>query len=263
MSFGTFLWVALFQLRIWQYLLIFRWKQRAVGRYLLWPAIYVFVLIVPYTVAAILFPPSIGFEYFPENNDCVTKAPVYMFAIAIIVIELCSAIALTYLARNINTCFREFREIVIIISTTVAATVASIIVRWIPNTTGSKFYKGMLDTSFMLIAAQLYLIVLLSKPIYHSIVDPNEYVEYFMHRLRTQNLMQEYSISTAGQVDNLTSTLRTSTTVAASRHSWLGGPNRRENALNAYHALEEINEGHSSSNRNSNSNSNQYIRKLV
>ncbi|KAI8326530.1 hypothetical protein GQ54DRAFT_1418 [Martensiomyces pterosporus] len=215
MSLGIFLFVALFQFRVYQYIAIFLWKRRATGAYLWVPVAYLVLISLSYGLAACLLPQSLGFAYYPETKSCHTQNAIFVSGLCMLALQFGVSVALTFKARKINACFNEYREIVITITLTALASLVSILARWLPGGTNTKYQLATAETFAMFIASQVHFFIILGPPVYHSIVDKDEYLRYFIERMRDLGLAREYDlVETAGSGSSASATSQMGTLVA-------------------------------------------------
>ncbi|KAJ1965893.1 hypothetical protein GGI12_000465 [Dipsacomyces acuminosporus] len=195
MSLGSFLFIGLFQFRVYQYIVIFLWRKRAKGRYLWCPVLYLVTISFAYALAAFLLPPKWGFSYNVKNQTCHAQSPIFIFGLCVLVVQFAISVALTVKARTINACFNEYVEIIVTISLTALSGVVTILVHWYPASPDQKYPLRIVETLAVLVFSQVYFVLILGPPIYHSLVDREQYLCYFMRRLMDYRLVREYDLA--------------------------------------------------------------------
>ncbi|KAI8322145.1 hypothetical protein GQ54DRAFT_297581 [Martensiomyces pterosporus] len=195
MSLGGYLWMSLFQYRVYQYIVIFTWKRRITGRCLWLPLSYIVSIPLIYAVVAAALPQDIGFTFIAPLQMCTSSNWFFYLSISFVFFQLLVFAFIIYMARTIHTCFNEYREIVICFIVATLALIAGIATFWIPLTPSRVFLFGVLNTVLPLLIAQVYFIVLLARPIYHSIVDSEEYLKFFLNRMKESRLIREYQMA--------------------------------------------------------------------
>ncbi|KAI8321375.1 hypothetical protein GQ54DRAFT_252414, partial [Martensiomyces pterosporus] len=195
MSLGVFMFIGLFQLRVYQYITIFIWKRRAVGKRLWIPIGYVYSISVIYAIASVALPQNHGFDYDSKEDACITQNAIYIFGLVLLGIQLVVTLMLTVKARKINACFNEFREIVAIIVLTCIAGVISACTRWLPSGPNKLFESRLVNTLAIFFATEVNFFIILGPPIYHSIFNKEEHLRYFMRRMKMTNLVRQYEMA--------------------------------------------------------------------
>ncbi|KAI8326528.1 hypothetical protein GQ54DRAFT_307515 [Martensiomyces pterosporus] len=200
MSLGVYLFFALFQIRVYFYISIFIWRRAARGK-LLWALIaYQSVLSLAYAIVAAVLPKDLGYEYYADSYTCMNHNAIYYVGIGLVVFQFAVSLGLTFKARKINSRFNEFREFVVILTFTFVAGVISICTRMIRGLHDRRSTVDVLDTVAQFIPTQAYFFVVLGPPIYHSIVDRERHLAYFMSRMVEANLVRQYDMASNAQL---------------------------------------------------------------
>ncbi|KAI8321372.1 hypothetical protein GQ54DRAFT_298038 [Martensiomyces pterosporus] len=204
MSLGGYLWMSLFQYRVYQFIVIFIWKRKLTGKYFWLPIAYIVLIPLIYGIVAAALPQDMGLKYIAQLQMCKGSNGFFYFSISFVFFQLLAFIFIIFMARNIHTCFNEYREIVICFIVATLALIAGIATFWVPLTPERIFILGALNTVLPIFIAQVYFFVLLGRPVYHSIFDKEEYLRFFLARMRQYNLIREYQManneSTAGML---------------------------------------------------------------
>ncbi|KAI8326529.1 hypothetical protein GQ54DRAFT_307516 [Martensiomyces pterosporus] len=245
MSLGIYLFFALFQLRVYLYISIFNWKRRAKGVYLWVPIGYHVAVPLAYAIVAAALPQSLGYGYSPDTYTCMNHDAIYYIGIGLTAFQFLISAGLTFKARKINTCFNEFREFVIILAIAMVAGVLSICTRMMSGWQDRSYTVDALDTAAEFIPAQAYFFVVLGPPIYHSIVDKDEYLAYFMRKMLKANLVRQYDMSYTGQLTGtngfgLGSGADSSVTNRVPGHNITEGRHSRFKELSSTHNTESL-----------------------
>ncbi|KAI8321381.1 hypothetical protein GQ54DRAFT_261879 [Martensiomyces pterosporus] len=216
MSLGMYCVVCCYTFRIYEYICIFQWRIRATGRHL-WVPLALWALVpLAYGVLASALPPSSGIEYVEDTMICRASKPIYFIAVAaLIVLALVCGYA-TFAARHLNACFNEFRELLPMVFVTLTVCVVQVTFRWIPDIGGNVFTYNTLVTITDFIVGQVSFYALVTKPVYHCAVDRDEYLKYFLRKLKRENLEEEYEIANGQEMDHVS----TSLTSTAGNQSW-------------------------------------------
>ncbi|KAJ1950529.1 hypothetical protein FBU59_000635 [Linderina macrospora] len=194
-SLGSISFAGLFLFRVYHYWLIFILKRRPTGWYLSLPIGSIATLVVAYTVAAIALPPRYGFDYIVETDECTAAYPIYYSGVGIMVVQLIAVVCLVFMARKVTPLFNEFAELVVILVSMASSFGLSIAFRWIIRGNDSRVVIGIINTSLLLVACQVYYIALLGRPVFHALVDPEQYLMFVLRKMKESNLATEYDFS--------------------------------------------------------------------
>ncbi|KAJ2725657.1 hypothetical protein GGI07_001157 [Coemansia sp. Benny D115] len=205
MSLGVYSVISCHIFRIYQYLCIFEWKVKASGWYL-WSAVCLW-LVVPlvYGVFATALPESRGTSYVAEPPMCLAHKPAYFAAVALLVLLMVCWIWATVLMRRVHVCFNEYRELLVVIVSTVIVILMQVVLRWVPGVGDSGFAFNTMASVSDVCIAQVGFFVLISRPAYHCLVDREEYLRRFLHTLRRENRQAEYEMANGEQMVRLSS----------------------------------------------------------
>ncbi|KAI8321373.1 hypothetical protein GQ54DRAFT_325070 [Martensiomyces pterosporus] len=195
MSLGGYLWMSLFQFRVYQFIAIFIWKRRVQGKYLWYPVAYMVAIPLAYAIVAAALPQNIGLKYIPPLELCFGSKAYFYVAMALVFFQILAFIFIIFMARNIHTCFNEYTEILVCFFVALGALIGGIVTFWIPATPHRAFIFGTLNTVLPIATAQVYFYVLLVRPVYHSVFDKEEYLKFFLARMRQYNLIREYQMA--------------------------------------------------------------------
>ncbi|KAJ2741395.1 hypothetical protein GGI20_005217 [Coemansia sp. BCRC 34301] len=205
MSLGVFSVISCHLLRIYQYQCIFQWRIRANGKHLWIPAALWTIIPLTYGILASVLPEDKGNSYVADPPMCLAEKPVYFVAVAFTVILMILWVYATVLMRQVNVCFNEYRELLVVIVTTILVVVTQVVLRWIPAIGDSGFvYNTMASMSDVLIG-QISLFLLVYKPAYHCLVDKDEYLKYFLRTLKRENRQTEYELANGEELARVSS----------------------------------------------------------
>ncbi|KAJ2891639.1 hypothetical protein GGI21_005806, partial [Coemansia aciculifera] len=111
----------------------------------------------------------------------------------------------TVLMRRVNVCFNEYRELLVVIITTVCIVILQVVLRWIPAIGDTGFaYNTMASMSDVLIG-QTSLFLLVYKPAYHCLVNKDDYLKYFLRTLKRENRQTEYELANGEELARISS----------------------------------------------------------
>ncbi|KAJ1950528.1 hypothetical protein FBU59_000634 [Linderina macrospora] len=114
-------------------------------------------------------------------------------AIAIIAILVAAIIVLTFMARKINSCFNESKELIVITSSITVLVIASIASRWFATDNSRAFWMGVANMVLMVVACNVFFLVVLGPPTYHAIFHHEEHLKQFMYKLVKSDLYNKYN----------------------------------------------------------------------
>ncbi|KAJ1797802.1 hypothetical protein LPJ59_002899 [Coemansia sp. RSA 2399] len=198
MSLGIYTVVSCHIFRIYQYHCIFRWRVRAQGRRL-WAAVALWaVLPLTYGILASALPAARGGNDYTEAM-CVSHKPLYFVAVAFLVLLLACWTLATLMMHGINVCFDEYRELLVVIAATIVVVALQVVLRWVPRIGDSGFAYNTMASLTDILAGQVSLLVLVAKPAFHCLYDRDQYLRFFLHKLRREDKEAEYEMANGGQ----------------------------------------------------------------
>ncbi|KAJ2511977.1 hypothetical protein H4217_007118 [Coemansia sp. RSA 1939] len=197
MSLGVYTVVSCHVFRIYQYHCIFRWRVRATGRRLWIPVAAWTAIPLAYGVLASALPANRGGNDYIDGM-CVSYKPLYFVAVVLLVLLLVVWACATLMMRGINVCFDEYRELLIVIGSTVVVVALQVALRWVPGIGDTGFSYNSLASITDVLIGQISLLVLIARPMFHCIRDRDRYLRYFLHTLRREDRETEYELANGG-----------------------------------------------------------------
>ncbi|ORX73072.1 hypothetical protein DL89DRAFT_265228 [Linderina pennispora] len=195
MCLGGYLWMSLFQARLYQYISIFIWKQRVKGKYFWYPMIYMVSIPLVYGIVSIALPEENGIRYVPERKGCDGSMNLFYMSISFCFLQMLAFIFVLFYSRHINTCFSEYRQVVWCFIVACVCLIIGIATAWIPLTPERIFIFGALNTMLPILVAQVYFFVILGPPVFHCMFNRQKHLSYFAQRLRESNMTREYQLA--------------------------------------------------------------------
>ncbi|KAJ2884424.1 hypothetical protein H4R27_002101 [Coemansia aciculifera] len=205
MSLGVYSVISCHLLRIYQYQCIFEWRIRANGKHLWIPAALWTILPLTYGILASVLPEDKGNSYVADPPMCIAEKPVYFVAVAFTVVLMILWVYATVLMRRVNVCFNEYRELLVVIITTILVVLTQVVLRWIPAIGDSGFAYNTMASMSDVLMGQISLFVLIYKPAYHSLTDKDEYLKYFLRTLKRENRQTEYELANGEDMARISS----------------------------------------------------------
>ncbi|KAJ1880952.1 hypothetical protein H4R99_001488 [Coemansia sp. RSA 1722] len=202
MSLGVYSVISCHIFRIYQYHCIFRWKIRATGVYLWLPVVVWALFPLIYGILAAALPENLGISV-QLPTGCYAAKPSYFVALAFLLLLLLAWVYATLLMTRVNVCFSEYRELLLVICSTVSVVLVQVILRWVPGVGDSGFaYNTMTSVTDVLIG-QISFLVLVGRPAYHCLVDRDEYLSRFLQTLKQENRQSEYELANGEKISRL------------------------------------------------------------
>ncbi|KAJ1661819.1 hypothetical protein IW140_006396 [Coemansia sp. RSA 1813] len=201
MSLGVYMVVSCHIFRIYQYHCIFRWRVRATGKYLWIPVAVWAVIPLTYGILASALPAQGGGNDYIGGAEpmCVSYKPLYFVAVGFLVLLLVTWMYATLKMHGINVCFDEYRELLVVIGSTVVVVALQVVLRWVPGVGDVGFAYNTMASMTDILIGQVSLFVLIAKPAFHCMYDRDLYLKYFLHTLRREDRETEYELANGGQ----------------------------------------------------------------
>ncbi|KAJ2906383.1 hypothetical protein GGI21_004046, partial [Coemansia aciculifera] len=195
MALGVLAFIALFQMRLYQFLFVFVWNQRAEGLYFIIPTAYMFTLSTIYAAMAFMMQPSVGFAYDPATTGCVTQNPIYYTGVVFVIIQAGICGGLLYKIRKAETCFKEFRNFAIIYGVALAAGVIAFAMRIVAQNTGKLVLAGVVTIAVVCLSQQVYFWMILGRTLYNCVRFPQEFQADFVQKIDDSGLSEVYELA--------------------------------------------------------------------
>ncbi|KAJ2747217.1 hypothetical protein GGI20_000738 [Coemansia sp. BCRC 34301] len=195
MALGVLIFTAMFQMRLYQFLFVFVWKQRAEGLYFIIPTAYIFLLSTIYAAMAFMMQPSIGFAYDPVTNGCVTQNPIYYTGLVIVIIQAGICGGLLYKIRKAESCFGEFKKFAIIYGVSMLSGVIALAMRIVAQNTGKLVLAGIVTIVVVCLSQQVYFWMILGYTVYNCARFPQAYQSRFVETIDTNGLSEVYELA--------------------------------------------------------------------
>ncbi|KAJ1643666.1 hypothetical protein J3B02_003232 [Coemansia erecta] len=208
MSLGVYSIISCHIFRIYQYHCIFQWKIRATGIYLWLPILSWSLFPFIYGILASALPENLGISV--KLNDppvCYAAKPSYFVALAFLIILLLCWVYATLLMNRVNVCFNEYRELLLVICSTVFVVIVQVVLRWVPGIGDSGFAYNTMTSMTDILIGQISFFVLVFKPASHCLFDRDEYLHVFLRTLRRENRQSEYELANGEKINRISSSL--------------------------------------------------------
>ncbi|KAJ2351011.1 hypothetical protein H4S02_013694, partial [Coemansia sp. RSA 2611] len=171
------------------------WRIRATGKHLWIPIALWTVLPLTYGILASVLPEDKGNSYVTDPPMCIAEKPVYFVAVAFTVILMLFWVYATVLMRRVNVCFNEYRELLVVIISTIFVVLMQVVLRWIPAIGETGFAYNTLASMSDVLIGQISLFLIIYKPTYHCVANKEDYLKYFLRTLKRENRQTEYELA--------------------------------------------------------------------
>ncbi|KAJ1728576.1 hypothetical protein LPJ72_005403 [Coemansia sp. Benny D160-2] len=209
---GVFLFIHIHIFRLYTYLRIFEQLKRMTVRVYAIGALIYLVFALGYGIPVTILRNSLTVRFVPSLGICVYGLAFIEISFSIIWAGWLAILVVTVLARNINTSFNEYKEMVLIITlssiTLLYETIAHNIVheyilyRWLRT----------LSTFMEYLTNQTSLFILLGVPVYNCIFNHEAYKKRFFEKMRADGMVARYNLT----LENRTADTNVESTVAPS-----------------------------------------------
>ncbi|KAJ2886296.1 hypothetical protein H4R27_000784 [Coemansia aciculifera] len=195
MALGVLMFNAMLQMRIYQFLFVFVWKQRAEGLYFIIPTAYIFLLSTIYAAVAFMMQPSLGFAYDPDTNGCLAQNPIYFTGVALVVIQAGITGGLLYKVRKAESCFNEFKEFAIIAGVALFAGIVALALRIVAQNTGKLVLAGVVTIAVVCLSQQVYFWLILGRTVYNCARHGEKFQRDFVEKIDANGLSEVYEMA--------------------------------------------------------------------
>ncbi|KAI8319588.1 hypothetical protein GQ54DRAFT_265066 [Martensiomyces pterosporus] len=193
--FGMFLFIFVHILRLYLYIRIFnKVKKITIWCYVV-PAIIYVVIVLGFGLPATLLQSSLSVQYIQSLGVCTYGTAFKEISFAVVWLGWLGVLLAAFLARNINTSFNEFREMVLIcVVTSIAIAYLSILHHIVSNYIIITWAR-VTTTMFEYLGCQTSLAILLGVPVYNCIFHHDEYKRRFYEKMRSDGMVSRYRLT--------------------------------------------------------------------
>ncbi|KAJ1662350.1 hypothetical protein EV178_005956 [Coemansia sp. RSA 1646] len=192
-------------------------------RVYIYGALIFLAIILGYGIPITVLRNTLTVQYVPELGTCIYGTAFIELSFAIVWAGWVSVIIVTIVARNINTSFNEYKEMVIIIILSSITLTYETITHNIVREYVLYRWSRTLSTYMEYLASQTALFVLLGVPIYNCIFNREGYKRQFFEKMRADGMVARYNYTIA----NTTGSTNVVSTAISSEY---GGVEVPENA---------------------------------
>ncbi|KAJ2459460.1 hypothetical protein GGF42_001456 [Coemansia sp. RSA 2424] len=205
MALGVLLFIALFQIRVYQFLFVFVWKQRTEGIYFIIPTAYISLLSTIYAAMAFIMQTNVGFAYDPATNGCVAQNPIYYTGVALVVIQASICGGLIYKVRTAESCFNEVRKFAIMYGVALLAGIIALAMRIVAQNTGKLVLAGIVTLVVVCLSQQVYFWMILGPTVYNCARHAQEFQNNFVGQIDARGLSEVYELACRYPLGEITS----------------------------------------------------------
>ncbi|KAJ2868720.1 hypothetical protein GGI22_000696 [Coemansia erecta] len=198
---GVFLFIHINIFRLYTYLRIFRELKRMRPRVYVIGALLYLATIMGYGIPITVLHNKLTVEFIPELGTCMYGTVFIELSFAIVWIGWVAVVAVTVVARDINTSFNEYKEMVIIIILSSITITYETIAHNIVRDYVLYRWSRTLSTFMEYLSSQSALFVLLGVPVYNCIFHRESYRRKFFEKMRADGMVARYEYALASTTD--------------------------------------------------------------
>ncbi|KAJ2516200.1 hypothetical protein H4217_004734 [Coemansia sp. RSA 1939] len=209
---GVFLFIHIHIFRLYTYLRIFEQLKRMTVRVYAIGALIYLVVALGYGIPITILRNSLTVRFVPSLGICVYGMAFIEISFSIIWAGWLAILVVTVLARNINTSFNEYKEMVLIITLSSITLLYETIVHNIVQEYILYRWLRTLSTFMEYLTNQTSLFILLGVPVYNCIFNHEAYKKRFFEKMRADGMVARYNLT----LENRTADTNVESTVAPS-----------------------------------------------
>ncbi|KAJ1987242.1 hypothetical protein GGI25_005923 [Coemansia spiralis] len=194
---GVFLFLHLHIFRIYTYIRIFKRLRRVTVKVYVYGAAIYLVIILGYGVPLTVLRSTLSVQYLPELGTCYYGTTFAELTFAIIWAGWFSIVAITFIARDINTSFNEYHEMVLITTIGSITLTYQTISQNISRGYTLRVWSRAIGTFSEYLVSQTSLFILLCVPVYNCMFHREEYKRRFFEKMRADGMVARYNYSVA------------------------------------------------------------------
>ncbi|PIA13417.1 hypothetical protein COEREDRAFT_89619 [Coemansia reversa NRRL 1564] len=219
---GALSFVALLQLRVYGYINTFIWNRKPTGVYFIAPIIYIISMSILYAILSFVLPLNGGFVYNNITNTCVAQNVIYYIGLTFMIIQTVVLCLLLFKARTIDSCFWEFRKMLLVASVGILFGIIVLAIQHVHFGDDKVAVKGILVIIFTLLPQQVYFYTILGPPVYHLLRHREYYLHEFAAIVEEKGLAHIYELAGGcplGEISDLSDSGKPYRTTAVNRLS--------------------------------------------
>ncbi|KAJ1799874.1 hypothetical protein LPJ59_001522 [Coemansia sp. RSA 2399] len=199
---GIFLFIHINVFRLYTYLRIFReMKRMRVHVYVIGAVVYL-AIIVAYGIPVTVLRNKLTVQFVPELGTCIYGTVFIELSFAIVWMGWIAVVVVTVVARNINTSFNEYKEMVLIIILSSITLTYETIAHNIVRDYVLYRWSRTLSTYMEYLSSQSALFILLGVPVYNCIFHRESYRREFFEKMRADGMVARYEYMLANTTDS-------------------------------------------------------------
>ncbi|KAJ2267796.1 hypothetical protein J3F81_004948, partial [Coemansia sp. RSA 371] len=192
---GMFMFAFVHIFRLYVYIRIFKRRQKVTYVQYLAAAILYAVIIAAYGIPVTLMHNKLTVMFVPEFQTCVYGQLFSEMSFGIVWAAWLAFLVMAYMARNINTSFKEYKEMLIIVVLTSISIAYQTVVHHVVREYTAYRWARITSTFFEYLASQTSLVVLLWVPVYNCIFHRREFRRKFFDKMKADGMAARYGMT--------------------------------------------------------------------
>ncbi|KAJ1859023.1 hypothetical protein GGH12_000868 [Coemansia sp. RSA 1822] len=192
---GIFMYVFVHIFRLYVYIRIFkRGQQVTYVQYVVAGIVYA-VIIAAYGIPVTLMRNKLTVMFVLELRTCVYGRLFTELSFGIVWAGWVAVLVVAYMARNINTSFKEYREMLLIVLLASVAIAYQTVVHHVVREYTAHRWARITSTFFEYLASQTSLVILLRVPVYNCIFHRREFRRKFFDKMKADGMAAQYGMT--------------------------------------------------------------------
>ncbi|KAJ2158370.1 hypothetical protein GGF46_003818 [Coemansia sp. RSA 552] len=192
---GTFMFIFVHILRLYIYIRIFKRFQRVTLKVYVVATVIYLVFILSFGIPISILRSKLTIVFAPQLSTCIYGTVFIELSFAIVWAGWLAILIITYSARNINTSFKEYREMLLIVFLGSTSIVYQSVIHHIVQDFTVHRWTRVTSAFVEYVASQTSLVILLWTPVYNCMFHREEFQRRFFEKMQADGMSARYGLT--------------------------------------------------------------------
>ncbi|KAJ2712940.1 hypothetical protein H4R19_002495 [Coemansia spiralis] len=193
--FGVFAFIFIHIMRLYVYIRIFLKARRVTYRVYVTATVFYALIILIYGVPMSILSRTLTVKFVQPLQTCIYGRLFIELSFSVVWAGWAGIVTMAYKARKINTSFREYHEMLLIVILCTIAVLYETISQHIYLKYTLHQWSRVVSTVAEYLACQSSLVILLGVPVYNCIFHREEYKRKFFRKMREDGMSSRYGLT--------------------------------------------------------------------
>ncbi|KAJ1832857.1 hypothetical protein IWW55_005753 [Coemansia sp. RSA 2706] len=193
--FGIFMFICVHVFRLYIYIRIFKQVRKVTYRQYLVGAIVFVAVVTGYGVTLSVLRRQLTVRFVPLLGTCVYGTVFAELSFALVWVGWALILVVTFIARDINTSFKEYREMLLIVLLSSISISYETVVHHVVREYTVHQWSRVSSTLFEFLTSQSSLFILLGVPVYNCMFHRDEFRRKFFEKMKADGMASRYQLT--------------------------------------------------------------------